>query len=120
MKKNASIKEGTARVARDKSPLENRSSEDIEEIVERDGQLPDMANLEAQHSTELKSNARRGKNDMMEVELIKGSAFTSERPQLSDRTLENSEDDERVFLNYNKGRRHDDLNVIDRLFSGII
>ena len=123
MEKNASIKEETAGVAYDKSPLENRpldSSEDVGEIVKRAGQLPDMANFEAQSSKEFKSDARRSKNDMMDTEPPRGSALTSKKPQLSDKTPENAEDEERVILNHNKSRRHDDLNIIDRLFSGVI
>lgn len=123
LENNASIKEGTARVAYDKSPLENRlleSSEDVGEIVKRAGQLPDMVNFEAQSSKELKSDARRSQNDMMNIESPKGSAFTQKRPQLSDRMLEKAEDEERVFSNHTRGRSYDDLDIIDRLFSGVI
>lgn len=123
LENNAPIKEETVGVKYDRSLLEPRPLdllEDIGEIVKRARQLPDMANFEAQHSKDFKSNARRIKNDMMDTEPPRGSAFTSKRPQLLDRTLENAEDEERVFLNHSKDRRHDDLDIIDRLFSGII
>lgn len=118
------IKERTARVEYDdKSSLTDRPSdllEDIGEIVQRDEQLSDMMDFEIQRPKELKSVSRDGQNNMMDSNSPKGSAFTSKRPQLSDRNVENPKDEERVFSNHIKGGNYDDLNVIDRLFSGVI
>ena len=120
---NASIKERTARVEYDKSSLEDRPSdllEDVGEIVQRDEQLPDMMEFEIQHPKEPKSVARDGQNNMMDIQSPQGSAFTLKRSQLSNRNLKKPKDEERVFLNHIKGTNHNDLNLIDRLFQGVI
>lgn len=123
MKYDASIEERTARVECDKSPPDHRSlalSEDIGEIVQRAGQLPGMMSLKVQYFNEFESDARYSQNDTMDIDSPKGSALTSRMPQLYTGSLEKAEDGERVLLNHTKGTRHDDLNIIDRLFSGVI
>lgn len=123
MENDATINDRTARAECDKSLLKDcslASSEDIGETVLRAGQFSGMMNFDAQHSKEPKSDVRHSPNDMMDTEPPKGPAFTPTRPRLVKRTLEKADDEELVLLNHAKGRSHDNLNVIDRLFNGLI
>ena len=123
MENDATIKERTARVERDKSTLERcplAPPEDIGEVVQRAGQLSNTINLEVHQSKRLKFDARYSPNDILAIESPNGSAFTSTRPRLSSRAPDNAEGDERVLMNHTKGRSRDNLNIIDRLFSGVL
>lgn len=123
MANDAVIKERTARIECDKSSLEHGflvSSEDIGEVVQRAGPLSDTMNFEGQHSKELTSDARHSENDMLDIESPKVSTSTSRRPRLLNKTLEKAKNEERVLLDHTKGGSNDNLNAIDRLFSGLI
>lgn len=123
MENDATIKDKPAIKERDGSQLVDCSfgpSEDIGETVLRAGQLSDTANFEASQSNSLKSKSRRSSYELVDIEPADGLVFASTRPQPSESTLEKADDEEPTLLSYASGRGQDNVNAIDRLFSGLI
>ena len=120
---DATIKDSTTMNECDGSQLVDysfSSSEDIGETVPRAGQLSDTANFEASQPNLLKSKSKRSLHELVDVEPAEGLVFASTRPQPSESTPEKADDEEPTLLSHAGGRGEDNLNAIDRLFSGLI